>query len=321
MTPPSSQCGIMIKNNQGEFVVHGCAVRFPNNWLVAPDHVLSDGRSGKYAKGRQGYLDLAGKERISLAADMVGIKLTEADFAKIGISAAKVGLIAARKILATIATYKGKGTCAALQNDYSIFGTVRYDGTTMPGYSGAAYMNGSALLGIHQHGGKENGGYNASFIYAVLNRLDKIRNEDTPEWLEKLARSNNPIPYRDFDMDSIMILHDDGRFAIVDKSDVKAHFDNWDGGNLRRSKKGLVAYDDAELESASGEASNLSTSGASGSSVKPSDLDINQLPQLIGGLTRALKAANKQNRKSIVITPTPSNTTLGPIVATGQPAT
>lgn len=321
MTPPPSQCGIMIKNIQGEFVIHGCAVRFPNNWLVAPDHVLSDTRSGKFAKGRQGHLDLAGKERVILAPDLVGIKLSEVEFAKIGISAAKVGLLT-RKILATIATYKGKGTCAALQNDYTIFGTVKYDGTTMPGYSGAAYMNGATIVGVHQHGGKENGGYNASYIYAALNRHDKLKMEDTPEWLEKLARSDNPVQYRDYDMDSIMILHEDGRYAIVERSDARAYFDSWDGGFLRRSKKNLVNYDDAEhYESASGEARNLSMSGASGSSGKPSDLDTNQLLQSISGLTRALKAANKQTRKSTATTSTPSNTMPGPIVATGQPAT
>lgn len=146
------------------------------DWMVGPDHVLSDaGGLDLVVRGSQGTLTLKNRDRVSLATDMVAIKFTAADWSKIGAQIAPIGQLEDTQLV-NIVGPAGRGTTGGLRND-NIFGCVEYDGTTAPGYSGCGYFYGSKLMGIHQRGGAINGGIAAEYLKMMLDREDKIEEE------------------------------------------------------------------------------------------------------------------------------------------------
>lgn len=302
LTRPSCQCGIMVENENGDHVLVGNAVRFPFNYLVGPDHVLND-NDVKIARGRQGYISLAGKERIPITTDLVAIKLQQEEFSRIGLSASVVKCIENKTATASVVSYHGRGTVSLVSLNNHLFGHVTYSGTTQPGYSGAAYTVGNTVVGVHVYGGRTNGGINASYIYAVLNRLETAKNEDSAEWLAHLFRDHGEITYQEHGLDEVMI-HRNGRFDLVNRSSViKAFGPDYanSSGKLRKIKR--REYDDVIMpeivdfqpESCSGESHHLKNSGASSVLGKPRNSENNEHLQLMSELN---KLSVKQARKA-----------------------
>lgn len=321
LTVPRFQCGIMIKNGDN-FVVHGSAVRFPGNYLVAPDHVLSENVE-KFAKGTQSSISLKGLDRVLLAADLVAIKLTANQFSKIGLAEAKVTLLPRQGVMATITSFSQRGTCARLRHNKQLFGMVTYEGTTMQGYSGCAYTDGNYCLGVHQHGGAINGGFNASYIYAMLLRMDKTKNEDSAEWLTSYAKEQGALSYKDYGLDEIMLMEETGKYHILTKDAIREVFGNDYAdadGKLRLRKKG-PGYNDAapEYESLSGEARNSNLSGGSSRSDKSRNSGISPAQSVINLFKKLSKDHKLVVRKSLGIIPVHEDSTDGQTVMTGQP--
>lgn len=257
MTMPDSQVriGTMI---DGKFSVLGCAVRFRNDWLIGPDHVLCDDSEPKYGYGKVSCVKLDG-ERIVLATDLVGIKLSPAVFSQMGVREAKLAPITARVFAAIVGPFS-KGTSGSIMEDPTIFGRMMYTGTTMPGYSGAAYTAGSAVAAIHTNGGKVNGGYASKFVWMLICEHEKIRDatvlEATDDWIYGQYRSGKemrwtPSPY---DRDEIR-LYAEGSYHTIHRSVMDKAFGgtHWNddyiihrGGKNFRNHKGY--YDDREYE-------------------------------------------------------------------------
>lgn len=323
MPMPKFQCGIMIENSKGEFRLHGHAIRFTRNWLVAPAHVLDDTIT-KYAKGSQRHISLKGKERIPLATDLVGVKLTEGEWSTIGCQTAAVGMVPYLGTLVTVAVYGNEGTSETLVHDSKIFGRVIYNGTTRPGYSGAAYEDTGRVVGIHTHGGESNGGINASYVLARLNYIDRHKQEDSAEWLETLFRTQGDIKYKEYGADEIMIMGDDGRYDLVDRSNVVKVF----GANYANrygvlSLKKRPSYQDEVLEcaSSSGEANSSKNSGALNTLELPRDFDISQFQELIQEYCKLSKTKQRSVHKLVVTTQQHADSIAGPMNSSGQPAT
>lgn len=147
MTMPPYQCAIGYKDG-AEFKVIGYAIRMDENVLVGPDHVLSDDEDmNKQACGKQGIISLRGKDRIILDTDLVMIKLEPKDLSSIGIKQCKIGELPEHGQMAQIVGPRSLGTMGRLLHDTLSFGRVVYEGTTVGGYSGAAYQIGSAVVG------------------------------------------------------------------------------------------------------------------------------------------------------------------------------
>lgn len=181
LTANRAQCQIG-EIRDGAFVVHGNAIRFDDGYLVGPDHVLS--KNNVSARGSQGIVSLEGKERILLATDLTAIKLTEREFSSIGVAVAKIGVDSGR-VYAQVVGPLGQGTTGDLTHDDSRFGCVVYDGTTLPGYSGSAYCVGPQIYGMHTRGGTVNGGYSASYIWALIRSYTGQILESSEDWLTR----------------------------------------------------------------------------------------------------------------------------------------
>ncbi|QKN22639.1 hypothetical protein [Erysiphe necator associated sobemo-like virus 3] len=287
--------------SDGKFEVLGAVVRFANNMLVGPDHVLNDSIP-LYVKGRQNQVSIHGKRRIVLDTDLVAIPMTDAELSKIGISVARISDFRDdSSAMAYIVGPMGVGTTGKLFHDSTIFGRVIYKGTTKPGYSGAAYSIGSALAGIHCHGGNENGGFAASYVWALLSLNLKIYVEDSPKWLLAQFEAGNIIEWQHAGDPDWVTVKINGKYNNVTS---QAMYDTFGGdwhksSKLRRSKRN--SYEDYELESTrairsdpnlTGEVRNSKNPGASSSVVgiqEPEQLDLQQLTHAYKNLSRQQK--------------------------------
>lgn len=331
MSTPSFQCLVLVDRPDGTRAAKGNAIRFPHNYLVGPDHVLSNDVE-KYCKGTQGVVSLRGKERIHLDADLVAIKLGNDEFSKIGLSEARVSLVPRNGMPVQIVnTGTMKGTVAVATPNPMLFGMLRYEGTTVPGYSGAAYQAGNAVVGMHTHGGKTNGGYSASYIYAVLNQLERVRPEDSAEWLNRMYDQGSKIRYKIYGLDEVLVMQDSGRVDLVDrKSIISAFGPDFDNGTGVLRRKRDRRYDDTnpdiEPEAAdnetSGEAKSSEPQSGASSKLEQPNVLVDQNLQILMSELRGLSTNRLRSIVSLLKTQKqPENVMPGQAVLNGQPAT
>lgn len=283
---------------EGKFVAHGCTVRF-GNWLVMPDHVFSYAEretARTYVMGRKKEskpVEITGREFQLVDTDMGFVAMSADELSQVGISRASIGhVIPDQGSVAVIVGASGLGTQGRLNHDSEVFGRVVYGGTTVGGYSGAAYCVMNQVVGIHQCGGKINGGYSASYLWVTINFLKGTgENEDTWDWLQKSYKGKKRIEvdlsWKDLDEVRVKV---DGQYAIVNrKSMAKAFGANWlnevsSHGRLKLRER-TVQYDDYEA----GEVQNSTILGASSSSEKSQGLEGSPVLTLTSGFKKLSK--------------------------------
>lgn len=256
MTPPKFQAKIGVFRD-GRFVVIGCAVRLKHNVLVSPDHVIAEEPEEKFVMGHlpDKYVSLKGKELHVIATDLVALVMTENELSLLGLKEAKIGYVS-RKTYCQIVGPIGKGTQGDLELD-EVFGRVVYSATTVPGYSGAAYVSGSALMGIHQSGGKVNGGYAASYIWCLVReQILRQEPEGSEDWLMSQFDSGRELRWEANPTEPSMVrIQVNGEFSNVQRSSMKKSFGaDWDDQRVIRrtdvkAKAKRAGYRDFDLES------------------------------------------------------------------------
>jgi len=169
----------------------GAAVRI-GDYLVAPHHVLAAsekfGALSNSEPATAFWLDAANFE--SLDGDLVATSLSESSFALLGLAKANLATVDGPSMAAiTSASRTPEISFGVLNHDPKIFGGMIFGGSTKGGFSGAAYMIGKQIAGIHLGGGVVNYGVNATYIQALL------RKPETAEWLNMLRKKNGPLKY------------------------------------------------------------------------------------------------------------------------------
>lgn len=227
MTSCAAQCTIGRIDVAGDFIVIGNALRFDEDWLVGPDHVLAE--DAVYAKGRQSKVSLKGFERVKLATDLVAIRLKSDDWARIGVAVLKLGHVEGSEFV-SICGPAGTGTCGSMSLDHERFGWTVYEGTTMPGYSGAAYQKGPMAVSMHVHGGVVNAGYAAGYIWVLLKIHMKMYDEDTESYLREQHRRGTITRFRSSPWGGDEVIFEiNGRFEFHRERNLAAHFgENWE---------------------------------------------------------------------------------------------
>lgn len=240
----------------GTFCVLGNAARI-DDWLLIPDHV----RSGKSESLELRSFDQ--KHRLELDSDLLdamfvvdtdlwALELTQAQWSKIALSRSRLlpSIPEERGVYVSVVGAFGKGTTGNLAH-HTVFGRVHYTGSTYQGYSGAVYMSGDCIAGIHTHGGSFNGGYSASYALSLLKYLRKRREageagkvvyESSDDWLEEQRDKGAEIQFDSkwHDMDEVRIRVD-GRYHVVARESMAKTFGGrWQseltGGRGRRAK-------------------------------------------------------------------------------------
>lgn len=181
-----------------KYVVHGNGIRL-DNWLIMPDHVYSSAPEAFVkVSGKSGYLDL---KTLELPYRMVDTDVLVLDCNEHESILSMMGLtkpviqheVPENGMYVSIVGPLGKGTTGNLRWQPNSFGVVEYDGTTLSGYSGAAYTKGDKLVGMHSFGGRVNGGFSISYLYATIKYEMGILDEDTAEFLISQFRMGNRI--------------------------------------------------------------------------------------------------------------------------------
>lgn len=278
-------------------MARGNAVRI-HDWLVMPAHVYASAISdGLTVKGSTGFIQIGHeREYVDLDTDLIAMKMSPDELSRLGLKTPTIShALDSRGAYVAITGVSKMGTTGVIRPDANVFGRVIYSGTTMPGYSGAAYCSGNHLVGIHTNGGQVNGGYSASYILALLNLQDRVKPEDSENFLVDQFRQGRKIRVdkRYFDLDDVRV-EIGGRYAVVGRESMRRAFGNdWytQLDDLVPAAKS-VGFSDPEC---SGEAkSSKSQSGAS-STLEPStdplvSEGLNLTRQLAGLSEKKLKA-------------------------------
>lgn len=233
MSPPKCQALVGYMHD-GRFVVVGNAIRI-EDWLVIPDHVKC---------ARNGPLELRTfdqKHRFELPeetwdsaefvdTDLLAVELTQTQWSRAGISRSRLlpSLPETRGCYVSVVGAFAKGTTGTLTH-HEVFGRVRYTGSTYQGYSGAAYMAGDLVVGVHTHGGTFNGGFSASYILANLKYARKVRFadgaaiafEDSEDWFRQQYEAGADMEYdaKWHDLDEVRVRIN-GRYHIMQRDCV-----------------------------------------------------------------------------------------------------
>nr|UCS96392.1 MAG: hypothetical protein 1 [Riboviria sp.] len=297
------------QKRDGVFIVYGSAVRIADA-MVVPEHVLvaaKDEDDCVYAKGSQGSIRISVKGFDIIETDLSARSLTPEEFSKIGMPQVRLAEnLPLSGEFVSVCGVSDAGTVGKLVHDRTTFGKVCYSGTTMPGYSGAPYMKGGSVIGIHCWGGKTNGGYSASYVKVLVKRMAKQTYETSEGWLlEQFAK--NIIPREDIRFDpgnDEAWLRHNGSYHIVT-------------GTAFRKAKGLdyIGWDDADsmrIDEAfrhSGESKSLKNPGASGDVNQPGVLDQAAIKALMFQLTSYMKKQAKLTKDTPVSSQPGTSTT------------
>lgn len=98
-------------------------------------------------------------------------------------------------------------------------GFVEYTGSTLPGFSGAPYMNGQKVLGMHLGGGTTgNYGYSASYIDMCLKRMNRPESSELA-FIRRVLKSTRKSDFeyeRHLDETCVRV---GGRYMVLDNAD------------------------------------------------------------------------------------------------------
>lgn len=194
----------------------GAAVRILD-WLVVPYHVICTEEVivlvAMKSDGAIQYYKVDTKDFKQIDGDVASMKMDEATFSKLGMAKAGIAPLEGESMVSiTSAAREPEISFGILTNDTKVFGGVVFKGSTRGGFSGAPYMIGKQIAGMHLGGGIMNYGVSASYISALLQKP-----EDTAEWLQKMRKAKGPLKYQrsKFSPDEAIIFVD-GRYHTVD---------------------------------------------------------------------------------------------------------
>lgn len=226
---------------EGVYKVHGNAIRL-EDYLLVPDHVLQQEEAAHVRLSNGKFYDLKkAEEMLVVETDVIAIKVSPTVMSQLGVQ--KVVLQhehSEHGIGVSVIGAQSLGTTGILTP--GSFGRVIYSGTTRGGYSGAAYMQGSRIVGIHMHGGKVNGGFSISYLWCCLKyELDQV-DESSEEFLQGIYKSGTSV-----DVDPAWHDLDTKRFRSKGRYHIVT-IDAWEKVFKTDPRPRVVTYDDYAQE-------------------------------------------------------------------------
>lgn len=293
-------CQVVFGVVNGErFLAHGCGIRVSvpthdDAFIITPLHVLCGLPDVFHLRGKAGTIKVdktlcvrgtksSTREYLELDTDMGAFPITPVEASQIGVSVASILPRLERGVLAKIVGPSGEGSTGELKACSFVFGQLVYNGSTLAGFSGAGYLVGKSVVGIHVAGGSRNVGYSLRLAYVTLLHFIKVKPEDTDEWLENIVKNKRykievDPAWQHLDTVRIRVK---GEYHIVDR-------DSYNNLELQYEPT-EPTYDDASSSVVRKESSKnelQSTNGASDSSTASLQGEIQKL---------RLKTKNQQN--------------------------
>lgn len=166
------KCMMAVHRVNPDFAISqaiGCALRM-GSYLIAPAHVVELCSKGiKFVNHRGAEFEFAAKEIVwkSLEGDVAYVKIPDSIT---GVSKATVKPINKKtwiRVVAAMTSNNASVGAGWLEKDWAP-GTVVVEASTRPGFSGAAYIDGDTVVGMHLGGGKQNTGVSMAYLQAIL---------------------------------------------------------------------------------------------------------------------------------------------------------
>ncbi len=215
---PRTQIAVYSVNENGRLIKYlGVATRVLD-WLVVPHHVIvsEDVIALLSMKTDPPTSFKMATEKFELIeGDLAAVRVSESDFSQLGLTKAGIATVDGESMVSICSASKEpEMSFGIMSHDQKVFGGVVFHGSTKGGFSGAPYMLGKQIAGIHLGGGVMNYGVSASYVVALLQKQ-----EDTAEWLQKVRRKKGPVKYQrsKFNPDEAIVFVD-GRYHTVDLS-------------------------------------------------------------------------------------------------------
>lgn len=222
--------------SDNEFRVSGSGFRMdlgPVECLLVPGHVWEEvvmragDRVTLRGKSADVHLNDRDIQRQEIYTDVFLIQLPTNTFSKLGVGKPKIASLDKRSA-AKLAGPTGMGTLGTLSLSERSFGVTHYEGTTLPGYSGAPYTVAGDIVAMHLRGADtQNGpnlGVSAQLLFVTAKKVLDLKLEDSEEWLVDQVNKRRKKMFIDqtWGHPDSMRVRIGNQFAIIEKDVIAA---------------------------------------------------------------------------------------------------
>nr|UGO57274.1 MAG: hypothetical protein 1 [Riboviria sp.] len=186
-----------------------------NGYFFTAKHVISNAEKVRIqsVKGTQ-YLDATPENFYSseLAIDLAWLPLdntTRIDFIKSGKLMERV-----RDGINAMCSNGRESSIGVVTNDTTAMGVVRYEGSTVSGFSGSPYYFGNTIFGMHIGNAGSNIGYSSSFMALAI--TNGIKFED--DYIIEQIKAGKRVDAAEWGMDDVVVYHN-GKYYELDRDE------------------------------------------------------------------------------------------------------
>lgn len=178
------QADVYLREGNGVTTYVGQCFRY-GDYLLTAGHVLAED-AVYVVRSEAGEIELLPSRMKEFGYDTDDLALYVLDANELtSLSLKSVNLVGDSDINMCVEVHaKDQKTMGKVTSMDNVFGQVMYDGSTLPGFSGAPYMLGSKCYGLHVGSAAVNIGYDAGYIKALLQ--DYVP-EDTADFLNNMV--------------------------------------------------------------------------------------------------------------------------------------
>lgn len=178
---PQFQCDVLVRYPGMGFVYAGQAFKV-DNYIYTANHVVAQS-TGVRLRTKAGVVEIYDLERImEVEGDIARVLLTPQEEGKLCLKSGRFSEVVSGKVLVTC--YGNEQQSQGFVQPYDAFGYVSYNGSTLPGHSGAPYLLGKAIVGMHLGGQSVNIGYDGQYLRMVHKQVQ----EDSDEYIMELCQ-------------------------------------------------------------------------------------------------------------------------------------
>lgn len=211
---PACQVGVAIKKGD-TYVVIGAGIRM-DNYLITPTHnghvgydmyIVKDGRVARVET----------RDELYIAADASAFFVPESTWTDLRVRQVRMGPLNQSATVKIVSSCDAKYTIGEIRPVPDMIGRVVYNASTVPGFSGSAYMNGEVCHAMHFHGGVRGGGYEILYLWCRLKAMLKQSPEASEDFLMDLKRTDNVLEHEYVDNDFIVMRSKGGFYHLSDR--------------------------------------------------------------------------------------------------------
>jgi len=215
---PDCQFSVWVITDEAKTLIgHGVRIE---SWLVMPTHVCST-QDAQIVVSRRTKSGTEVQKALSVDSLVWKDVATDVSCAMMPdgfpLKKAVIGPYSGKAYVTITAAFENQNTSMSWMSDKAGFGMLDYQGSTRPGFSGAAYMSQKKMVAMHLGGGVQNLAIAASFL---LNQL-KTTESTEGQALERILRTHRPDEW-DYaatgDPDYFQVRAD-GRYHLIETSE------------------------------------------------------------------------------------------------------